>query len=81
MDSSGKRESGPSSERTRRRMRTPQEKQALVLEALQPGNSVAAVARKHDVNANLLFAWMRRALVSCTRSKLTFEVGLPSNAD
>jgi transposase-like protein len=28
-------------------MRTLQEKQALVLEALQPGNSVAAVARKH----------------------------------
>lgn len=59
MDTSAKRESGANSERTRRRMRTPQEKQALVLEALQPGNSVAAVARKHGVNANLLFAWLR----------------------
>lgn len=36
-------------------MRTLQEKVATVQEALQPGSSVAAVARKHGVNANLLF--------------------------
>lgn len=59
MDTSSKRDDGANSERMRRRMRTPQEKQALVLEALQPGNSVAAVARKHGVNANLLFGWLR----------------------
>jgi transposase-like protein len=46
MDTYAKRDDGANSERTRRRMRTLQEKQALVLEALQPGNSVAAVARK-----------------------------------
>jgi transposase len=40
-------------------MRTLQEKIALVLEALEPGSSVAAVARKHGVNSNLLFGWLR----------------------
>jgi transposase len=59
MDTSVKRDDEASSERPRRRMRTLQEKQALVLEALQPGSSIAAVARKHGVNANLLFGWLR----------------------
>jgi transposase len=58
MDTSTKRDEETNGERARRRMRTLQEKQAMVLEALQPGNSVAAVARKHGVNANLLFGWL-----------------------
>jgi transposase len=40
-------------------MRTLREKIALVHESMQPGNSVAGVARKHGVNANLLFGWAR----------------------
>ena len=40
-------------------MRTLEEKRRIVDEALAPGASVAAVARKHNVNANLLFAWCR----------------------
>lgn len=42
-----------------RRMRTLEEKRRIVDEALAPGASVAAVARKHGLNANLLFAWCR----------------------
>jgi transposase len=42
-----------------RRMRTNEEKRRIVEEALVPGASVAAVARRHDVNANLLFGWRR----------------------
>lgn len=42
-----------------RRMRTNDEKRRIVEEATAPGASVAAVARKHGLNANLLFAWCR----------------------
>ena len=42
-----------------RRMRTAEEKRRIVEEAMVPGASVAAVARKHGVNANLLFGWRR----------------------
>jgi transposase len=44
---------------TRRLLRTNDEKQRIVAEAMVPGASVAAVARKHGVNANLLFGWRR----------------------
>jgi len=42
-----------------RRMRTAEEKRRIVEETLVPGASVAAVARRHDVDANLLFGWRR----------------------
>ena len=44
---------------TRRLLRTNEEKRRIVAEALVPGAPVAAVARKHGVNANLLFGWRR----------------------
>jgi transposase len=34
-------------------------KQQIVLETLQPGSSVSAVARKHGINDNILFEWRR----------------------
>ncbi len=37
------------------------ERQRIVAEALAPGASVAAVARRHGLNANLVFKWIRRA--------------------
>ncbi len=46
-------------ERATRRMRTLDEKLAILKEADAPGASVALVARKHGLNANLLFAWRR----------------------
>jgi transposase len=36
-----------------------EEKLAILAAAARPGASVAAVARKHDLNANLIFAWRR----------------------
>jgi len=35
-------------------------KQQIVMETLQPGTSVSAIARKHDINDNLVFDWRRR---------------------
>lgn len=46
-------------ERATRRIRTLEEKLEIVREASKPGASVAAVARKHGMNANLLFGWRR----------------------
>lgn len=50
------RRSGP------RRRRSEAEKRKIVEEALQPGASVALVARRHDLNANVLFIWRRQYL-------------------
>ena len=44
---------------TRRMLRANEEKRPIVAAALVPGASVAAVAHKHGVNANLLFGWRR----------------------
>lgn len=44
---------------TRRRYRSLEEKRRIVDEALAEGASVAAVARGHGVNANLVFNWCR----------------------
>lgn len=42
-----------------RQRRTRAEKRAMVEESLVPGTSVAVVARRHEVNANQIFAWRR----------------------
>ena len=56
MDTSGKSDAA-AGEPTTRRLRTLEEKLSILAEASRPGASVAAVARKHELNANLLFAW------------------------
>jgi transposase len=45
----------------RRRTRSPDERKRIVEEAVAPGASVAAVARRHGLNANLVFKWIRRS--------------------
>ena len=47
-------------ERAPRRFRSLEDKLRVIAEARLPGASVAAVARKHGMNANLLFGWMRQ---------------------
>lgn len=58
MDTSKKIET-VSEEPATRRIRTLEEKLAILAEACRPGTSVALVARRHGVNANLVFAWRR----------------------
>ena len=43
----------------KRRYRSKQERRQIVEETLQPGASVAVVARGHDVNANQVFHWRK----------------------
>ena len=48
------------------------EKRQIVEESLQDGASIAEVARRHDLNANLLFTWRRQlGLESIETSDLT----------
>ena len=43
-----------------RRRWSEEERRRIVAEAEAPGASVSVVARRYDVNANLLFTWRRR---------------------
>jgi transposase len=43
----------------RRRYWSARQKQTMVEEAEQPGNSISSVARKYDVHPNQLFKWRR----------------------
>ncbi len=55
----------------RRRSYSVEEKLRIVQETLKPGASVSVVARRHDVNANMVFTWRRHheegSLVSAPR--------------
>jgi transposase len=44
----------------RRKSYSLEEKQRLVAESCESGSSVSLVARRHDINANLLFTWRRQ---------------------
>jgi transposase len=44
----------------KRQYRSPELKRQIVEETLEPGASVARVARAHGVNANQVFAWRRQ---------------------
>ena len=46
--------------RRRRRLWSADEKQAMLAESFAPGASVAQVAQRYGVNANLLFTWRRQ---------------------
>ena len=46
-------------ERRRRRRRSVAEKVQIVRLTMEPGASVAEIARAHELNANQLFKWRR----------------------
>ena len=46
--------------RSGRRRWSEEERRRIVGESFEPGMSVSVVARRHDLNANLLFTWRRR---------------------
>ena len=46
--------------RRRRRRWSEAQKRRIVTESYQPGGSVSVVARRHDVNANMVFSWRRQ---------------------
>jgi transposase len=52
--------SGSEVGKVRRRRRSEEERRRIVAESFERGASVSMVARRHDVNTNLLFTWRRR---------------------
>ena len=52
--------SSEESDARRRRFWSSDEKRRMVAESLKPGASVAMVAQRNGVNANLLFTWRRQ---------------------
>jgi transposase len=46
--------------KTKRRIRSKEERRAIVEETLKPGASVSQIARALDVNANQVFAWRKQ---------------------
>jgi transposase len=52
--------SGRTDGRRRRRLWSADEKQTMLAESFAPGASVAKVAQRYGVNANLLFTWRRQ---------------------
>jgi transposase len=65
----------PSTEGGERRRRTwsADQKQRMIAESFAPGASVAEVARRYGVNANLLFTWRRQSASGAS------DVGGPVN--
>jgi transposase len=65
--------SAVSGERRHRRLWSMDEKRQIVAETFEDGGSVSIVARRHDLNANMLFTWRRQFSAStATASAETF---------
>jgi transposase len=67
--------------RRSRRSWSDEEKQRMVAEAALPGASVADIARRHGVNANLVFNWRKTARAALLAAEPNgLAVCLPVNA-
>jgi transposase len=58
--SEGEGQTASDNARRRRRLWSDDEKRRIVAESFAPGASVSVVARRHDLNANMLFTWRRQ---------------------
>ena len=58
----------------RRRSWTRDEKRRIVDESFEEGASIAEVARRHELNANLLFTWRRKMGVEPTERKDPMQI-------
>jgi transposase len=65
-------------ERRRRRIWSAEEKQRIVAETFAPGASVSVVARRRDVNANLLFTWRRQVRAGSSPSAVAITGFVPA---
>jgi transposase len=58
----------------KRRSWTPDEKRRIVDESLEDGTSIAEVARRHGLNANLLFTWRRKMGVEPSEQRVPVPI-------
>jgi transposase len=73
MDTNGNVGADSVRRRRQRRRWSAADKQRIVAESLEPGASVSVVARRYDLNANLLFTWRRQ----CARDAASVPAFLP----
>jgi transposase len=64
--------------RRRRRPWSEEEKRQILTEAAAPGASVSTVARRHDLNANLLFTWRRQLAAEADGCPQTSPAFMPA---
>ena len=64
-----------------RRAWSAEEKRRIVAEAIRPGASVAEIARRHGLNANLVFAWRRALQPATTKTADTAPRTAPAYLD
>jgi transposase len=62
---------------SRRRRFTEEYRRQVVQETLAPGASVAGIALKHQLNANLVFTWRRRLMPALAPAKVKAAKLLP----
>ena len=62
----------------RRRRWSADEKRRIMAEAEEAGASVSLVARRHNLNANMLFAWLRKAGTPVSPAPCPFEAFVPA---
>ena len=67
--------------RRTRRSWAEEEKRRIVEETLLPGASVATVAQRHAINANLLFSWRRQTNLGGGANKLVTGASEPEPAE
>lgn len=63
----------------RRRRYSPEEKQRLVEESLQPGMNMSIVARKHRISPSLLFRWRKLASEGALQAMGADEAVVPAS--
>ena len=68
--------SGPGKQRRRRW--SADEKRRIMAEAEEAGASVSLVARRHNLNANTLFAWLRKAAAPISPAPCPSEAFVPA---
>jgi transposase len=66
----------PKLSRNGKRLWSKTQKRVIVSEAMKPGMSVSQVSRRYDVNANLIFRWIKAAEAKAERKQKLIPVGI-----
>jgi len=66
----------PELSRNGKRLWSKAQKQMIVSEATAPGVSVSQVSRRYDVNANLIFRWIKAAEAKAEKKQKLIPVGI-----
>jgi transposase len=66
----------PRLSRNGKRLWSKAQKQLIVSEAMRPGVSVSQVSRRYDVNANLIFRWVKAVEAKAEKKQRLIPVGI-----